>query len=96
VDPRGELRRTLDFIGLDDVEPSPALLEYGARAPGGPRYEPGANVREAFIATLAEDLTRLVAEFPRDRPHAVALLPRLDLEPGFRERGFSDQRSSRL
>jgi hypothetical protein len=68
VDPHGELGRTLEFIGLDDYEPPPALLAYDVRPTGGPRYEPGTNVRDAFIATLADDLTRLVAEYPEIDP----------------------------
>ena len=37
ADPRGELRRTLDFLGLDDFEPPAALLQYGRQRDRGPR-----------------------------------------------------------
>jgi Sulfotransferase domain len=64
LDPNGELRRTLAFIGLDDFEPPPGLLQYGTNATRGPRYEPEARVRDSFIGTLSDDLTRLIRDFP--------------------------------
>jgi hypothetical protein len=67
-DPRGQLRRTLDFIGLDDFEPPSTLLEYGANVTRGRRYEPEARIRDAFVATLSGDLTRLLADFPEIDP----------------------------
>jgi Sulfotransferase domain len=66
LDPRRELRRTLELIGLDDFEPPPALLEHDTDATR--RYEPGADVRDAFVATLADDLARLIADFPEIDP----------------------------
>ena len=68
LDPRGELRRTLEFLGLDDFEPPPALLQYGANVTEGRRYQPEARVREAFIDTLSGDLSRLLADFPEIDP----------------------------
>lgn len=72
LDPRGEIRRTFEFIGLDDFEPPAALLDTDPDPDPdehrGPRYEPGVNVRDAFVATLSDDLARLVADFPEIDP----------------------------
>jgi Sulfotransferase domain len=68
LDPRGELRRTLEFLGLDDFEPPAGLLQYGANVTKGSRYEPEARVRDAFIDTLSGDLGRLLADFPEIDP----------------------------
>jgi Sulfotransferase family len=68
LDPRGELRRTLEHIGLDDFEPSAALLGPQSDESRRPRYEPGEKVRAAFVATIADDLTRLIADFPEIDP----------------------------
>jgi hypothetical protein len=64
ADPRGELTRTLEHIGLDGFEPAAARLERGPEITQGPRYEPGPEVRDAFVATLGDDLVRLLADFP--------------------------------
>ena len=64
LDPQTELRRTLEFIGLDDFEPPPALLQYGANVTRGVRYQPEPRVRDAFMDTLSGDLSRLLADFP--------------------------------
>jgi hypothetical protein len=64
ADPRGELTRTLTHIGLDGYEPPGELLHRGPEIARGPRYEPGAGVRDAFMASLGDDLTRLLADFP--------------------------------
>lgn len=68
LDPRGELTRTLAFLGLDDFEPPAALLQYGANLTEGTRYQPEPRVREAFIDTLSGDLSRLLADFPEIDP----------------------------
>lgn len=64
LDPGGELTRTLAHIGLDGFDPSPGLLDRGPEVTRGARYEPGTDVRDAFVATLGADLARLLADFP--------------------------------
>lgn len=67
-DPRGQLRRTLEFVGLDDFERPPAVLQHGANVTSGFRYQPEARVRGAFVDTLSDDITRLLADFPEIDP----------------------------
>lgn len=64
ADPRAELSRTLEFLELDDFEPPRSLMHDGANVTEGRRYEPAANIRQAFIDTLSGDLTRLLNDFP--------------------------------
>jgi hypothetical protein len=67
-DPRRELRRTLEFIGLDDYEPPAGLLRDGANVTKGERYRPDARVRDAFVETIEGDLRRLLKDFPEIDP----------------------------
>ncbi len=63
-DPRAELRRTLEFLELDDFDPPATVLEQSTNVTRGERYTPQPMVREAFVAAIADDLRRLLADFP--------------------------------
>jgi hypothetical protein len=68
LDPQSELRRTFEFLGLDDFAPPRSFLQEGANVTRGPRYEPEARVREAFAERIADDLAQLLADFPEIDP----------------------------
>jgi len=67
LDSRAQLRRTLDFIGLDDFEPPAPRCCSTERTvtPAARRYQPEARVRDAFMDTLlGRSPHACLADFP--------------------------------
>lgn len=62
-DPVDELRRTFAFLGVGDTDFAPADLDvHPNRQPEKPELHPDA--RRALVDAYAEDVSRLVADFP--------------------------------
>ncbi len=61
-DPRSELRRTYEFLGVTDTGFVPPLDAHPNRQPEKPELHPDA--RRALIEAYAEDVALLIADFP--------------------------------
>jgi hypothetical protein len=61
-DPREELRRTYEFLGLEDAGLQPDLQAHPNRQPDKPELQPDA--RRALSDAYAEDVTALARDFP--------------------------------
>ncbi len=62
LEPEAELRRTLRFLGLDDVVDQPGLEQHPNRQQQKPELQ--AAVRAAYVEAYEQDVVSLIAAFP--------------------------------
>jgi Sulfotransferase domain len=62
LEPRSELRRTFQFLGLDQTEFLPDLRDHPQRQAEKPSLDAGA--RQAYVQAYRDDVTALVTAFP--------------------------------
>lgn len=67
LDPRGELRRTFAFLGLDDPGPLPGM-ELRVKQAGAANEKFDRGHLGALVSFFSDDLARLFAEFPEIDP----------------------------
>jgi hypothetical protein len=62
LEPRSELRRTFEFLGLEDTEFAPELDAHPTHQPEKPELD--ADTRSAYVQSYRDDVLSLIESFP--------------------------------